>query len=241
MFLGSALTAWKIDILNPSQLEEFNNRFPFLSHNTTLTPQNFVNHDVYKPVFPKKNDIVFLGRLSEGDTKNVIPFVRSIPQINKVLCKNNVQDFRFFILGHGVLANQVREILNHEAYKDIPVIFKYEPNPGEILARSKIILSLQKHSNYPSRSLLEGMSCGNVPIVTDVGETRLIAKESFSKFVSPEFTPTELAQSIQSVLSMDEPEFEEKANSIRTFIIENYSIRFQAQYYLDLYELNIKV
>ena len=85
------------------------------------------------------------------------------------------------------------------------------------------------------------MSCGNIPIVTDVGETRLIAKETFSKFVSSEFTPIELAQSIQSVLSMDEPEFEKQVNFIRAFIIENYSIRFQAQYYLDLYELNINI
>ena len=238
LFLGSALTAWKIDILNPNQYEDFKKRFPYFKNKISLTPQNFVNINVYKSRCPKKNDIVFLGRLPKDDTKNVIPFVKAIPYISQFLSQNNIRDFRFFILGHGALEKQVQQILSEDRYAKIPVFFQYEPNPCTILSYSKIILSLQKYSNYPSRSLLEGMSCGNLPIVTDVGETRLIAKENFSKFISPEIKETELASAIFEILNLNCSNFLDKSITVRKFIVENYSINSQARYYLSLYNLN---
>jgi hypothetical protein len=77
-------------------------------------------------------------------------------------------------------------------------------NPHEILLTSKIVLAIQPRNNYPSKSLLEGMVCGNVPIVTDVGTSYKIANSSFSCYLQPRFSKKELAQNIYKILSLNE-------------------------------------
>ena len=52
--------------------------------------------------------------------------------------------------------------------------------PYEVLAQTKIFLSLQKTNNYPSQSLLEAMASGCAIIATDVGETRRLLDETRS-------------------------------------------------------------
>jgi glycosyltransferase involved in cell wall biosynthesis len=51
-------------------------------------------------------------------------------------------------------------------------------NPFELMARSKIFLSLQKRNNYPSQSTLEAMASGCAIVATDVGETRKFLDEA---------------------------------------------------------------
>ncbi|MCZ4328557.1 glycosyltransferase family 4 protein [Castellaniella denitrificans] len=59
-------------------------------------------------------------------------------------------------------------------------------NPFEVLARSKIFLSLQDKENYPSQALLEAMASGCAVIATDVGETRRLLDESCAILIRPD-------------------------------------------------------
>lgn len=59
-------------------------------------------------------------------------------------------------------------------------------NPRPMMSRSKIYLSLQDISNYPSQSLLEAMAQGCAVIATDVGDTRKLLDDSCAILVEPE-------------------------------------------------------
>jgi GalNAc-alpha-(1->4)-GalNAc-alpha-(1->3)-diNAcBac-PP-undecaprenol alpha-1,4-N-acetyl-D-galactosaminyltransferase len=63
-------------------------------------------------------------------------------------------------------------------------IFFRTGDTSKILKKSKIFVSLQQHENYPSQSLIEAIATKNIIIATDVGDTRKIVKEKYSKLIS---------------------------------------------------------
>ncbi|GAA0772365.1 glycosyltransferase family 4 protein [Castellaniella ginsengisoli] len=71
-------------------------------------------------------------------------------------------------------------------------------DPFDVLARSKIFLSLQDKENYPSQALLEAMASGCAVIATDVGETRRLLDESCAILIKPDASA--LASSIKYLL-----------------------------------------
>lgn len=229
--------AWKIDVLSPVARDQIK-KIPFVnSKKVFLTPGSFVDVNIYCPSKAKKNWLVFLGRFNYYDNKNVIRFVKSIPYMFNYFRKNGIKDVKFFILGFGVKEEEVKAVLRSSEYHSIPIECYFESNPQGILSKSKVFFSLQKDSNYPSKSLLEALSCGNLSVVTDVGETRSIAKESFAFFVNAHFAEEDLAVCALRILKMKETEFWMRVDESINFIKENFSIEKMEEYYLRLYEI----
>jgi len=99
-----------------------------------------------------------------------------------------------------------------------------------------VFFSLQMRNNYPSKSLLEGIAAGNIPLVTDVGTTRLIARPEFSYYVPENFSADDIAGELLQILSLDETTLQEKMTAARTFISNNFTIQTSAAYYINLYK-----
>ena len=229
--------AWKIDVLSQYAQQQIK-RLPFVKSNkVVLTPGSFVDTKIYQPNKTKKNWLVFLGRFDSYGHKNVVKFVKSIPYIFEYLRENGIEDVKFFILGYGYREKDVRNLLQTSKYQNIPIKCYYELNPQEVLSQSKVFYSLQKVSNYPSKSLLEALSCGNLCIVTDVGDSQLIAKEPFAFFVNEQFKEQDLAKCTLLILKMDMKDFWSRVNKSLDFINKHYEIEKVAEYYLKLYEL----
>ncbi len=240
IYLG-ILQASKTDILDPKVYENLKNKFFFKRKRIFQTPSSYVDCDFYSgvPFEEKKNWLVFLGLLSEE--KQVFKLIEYIPYISHVLKQNKIANPEFFILGRYTKDNP-RNILMQsriEKYQSegIKIQAYFESNPQNILKNSKVFFSLQKNNNYPSKSLLEAMSCGNIPIVTDVGNSRLIANESFAFFVEKNFSAKDLAEKCLKILTLSPDQFENKVSNARELVKQNFSREYLANYYLEMYDI----
>jgi glycosyltransferase involved in cell wall biosynthesis len=232
---SSFLKARRSDILDPGIYKKMKRKFPFKKHAFNLTPNSVVNVEEYKANFEQKeNWIVFLGRFV--DHKQIIEFVRAIPAIHRKLKEGKIEGVKFYLLGSGEKEEEVKRILSEDEYKGIDIFSGFVYDPQTILERSKIILSIQLYNNYPSRSLLEAMAAGNMPVVTDVGNTELIAKKEFSAYVKRNFSPAEIAGAIHGLLSGPDNEQLEKMKKARQFVAENCRMENMAAYFYSLYE-----
>jgi len=231
-FYLSSITAKYIDVLNPKVYEGLRNE-NFHTSKLKLTVGSMVDTNIASK--SEKNDnVVFLGRFEKNDIKNSFTFVKLLPKINKILLENN-KKVKFYILGKGPLEAVMTELLAGEEYKDIDVECYFEKKPLEVLSKSKVFLSLQKYENYPSRSLLEAIACGMLPIVTDVGESRLFGNDEIIRYVTEPLLHEELAKNILEILEMDKLVFAEANNVLKTFVEQKHSIKAHVDYYLSLY------
>jgi glycosyltransferase involved in cell wall biosynthesis len=232
--LGAFARADKLDILDPL-IYAFARKFFFYKKDRIFqTSNSYVDTIRYHPQHPKKNWIIFLGRFVP--VKQVLRYVESIPVIHQKLIEVGIKDHVFYLLGYGALEEEIRAKLKGSDFKNVPVNVLKTDQPEAILKDSKIILSLQKGNNYPSKSLLEGLAAGNLPVVTSVGTTELIAPRHFSEYVPESFSSAEIAEAISKTLLLDDDKFIELSRLARDFVLNNYSIGKMADYYLNFYK-----
>jgi glycosyltransferase involved in cell wall biosynthesis len=234
--LMAVLYSHKTDVLDPG-IYRFVKRLFFLKgKSVTQTPGSFCNTDIFKPVkaVDKQNWIVFTGRLEP--VKQIINFVKAIPAIYEAI-NGKEKGFKFYIIGWGSLKTSIDDILKTDAYRDIPVIFEYMENVHEVMNRAKYFVSLQLHNNYPSKSLIEAMSAGAIPVVTDTGQTRWLVKDEFGFFVKEHFTTADLAKTFDRITRLPDADLEKRSQRARTFVLENYSINNSISYFIRLYHM----
>ncbi|MGE0090011.1 MAG: glycosyltransferase [Bacteroidales bacterium] len=143
-----------------------------------LANTSFIDDINFNPAPFKKNKIIFSGRLEA--IKN--PFL-AIEIAEKLRAKNC--DFELKILGDGPLKQVLQEIIDKKQLNGY-VQIKYLNNIHDELNDALIYLSLQKENNFPSQALIEAMFSGCIPIVTNVGESKLMIKNEFGYLVNPD-------------------------------------------------------
>jgi glycosyltransferase involved in cell wall biosynthesis len=234
--LTSILFSGSCDILDDRVYKKLQKFFFWKKRNLHKTTNSFCDTELYKPVAlgQKKDQVVFLGRYAP--VKQVTELMEAIPLIHAELKKNYDLDVHFYILGHGELAQNLLIMKENDAFKNIKVEVYYEKFPYRVLNESKVFLSLQLHNNYPSRSLLEAMAAGNIPLVTDNGDTRSIAKPEFSYYVPEKFTAAQLAEQLVQIFAMDDNDFDRKAMLARNSVLEGHTLEKMKLYYHKLYE-----
>jgi len=232
MHIFGVLFSNYVDVLDPTIFKTAKKWRFFDNSKISFTSCSFCNTDHYKPEV-KENWVVFLGRFFQ--LKQVIPFVHAIPGICKKCKELKIEDVRFFILGHGEQEQEITELLQQPSYNSIPITFGFDGEPHKILNKSKVFLSLQKKNNYPSRSLIEAFSAGNVAVVTDNGETRWLAKPEFSFYVKENFNQKELIAAITEALVLSDVDFNEKSILARNFVLQNHNMEKMLSYFQSCY------
>lgn len=242
--LRAQLLAWLnfigadyVDILDPKVASQVKKVLKTKADRISQTRNSFVDTSAFQPVpiEEKKNWLVFLGRFI--DVKQVIPFAQAIPAMHRLLTENHdLKGLKFFLLGHGAQEEKIRDIVNTASFKDIDIVIGFEPDPVRFLKYAKVFFSLQKNTNYPSKSLLEAMACHNIPLVTDVGTTRKIAHPDFSFYVPEDFTSDDLAKKTGEIFSLPASELEKKMKKARAFVQERFTLEKMAAYYLEIYQ-----
>lgn len=200
-----------------------------------MTPGSFVDTTIFKPSdnYQKENWFVFLGRFFY--VKQVIQLLNVLPDVCRKLDAGG-HTYKFIFLGDGQLQPEMKKIILSPEFKGLPIEINWSNKPEEILAKSKVFFSLQMRNNYPSKSLLEGVAAGNIPLVTDVGTTRMIAKPAFSYYVPENFSANDIAGRLLDILALDETALQSKMKEAREFISNNFTIKTSAAYYTDLYK-----
>jgi glycosyltransferase involved in cell wall biosynthesis len=229
---AGVLRARRIDVLDPRVHQGLIRRFVHKRGAFSLTPNSFVDLDAYQPG-PKSNLLAFCGIFTEE--KQAFRLLDVLPEVDARLAQRGIRERAWVFLGYDVPPGDL--VARAEALRSkADVRAYYAPNPQQVLARAKVFFSLQRANNYPSKSLLEAMACGCLPIVTDVGESRRIAPESIAAYVPRDFTADDIARQALAILSMDEASREAKVEAARAMLAERFSIGSMARYFVGLYE-----
>src|SRR5690606_33081397 len=110
-------------------------------------------------------------------------------------------------------------------------------HPQEILQKSKVFFSVQKYSNYPSKSLLEAIACGTIPIVTNNDDVEYITHPDFTYLINEKLDHNEFVPNILEILNLNQKTYDGKVNSGRNFIEKNFSLHNNVKYFKDFLEL----
>lgn len=231
------LSSWfanAVDVLDPGVFKKIRSLF-FWKKTILQTSNSFCDTNLFKPLpYNEKNDwIVFLGRFDS--VKQVLEITEALPEIYESLQAMGKHNVKFFLLGYGELEEKIKALVSAPRYDPIPIVIGFEKAPHKILNASKIFLSLQLYNNYPSKSLLEAMAAGNIPVVTDVGHTRWLAKPGFSYYMPERFTKQNLANTVRNIFAMDDNEWKQKMAAAREAVLNDHSIEKMKQYYLKIY------
>ncbi|MCK4257774.1 MAG: glycosyltransferase family 4 protein [Halanaerobiales bacterium] len=191
------------------------------------TPCSFTDYDKFSPS-DKKDIIVFSGRLIRD--KNPLLYLETINEIVNVRKFSKALSWKYYIFGDGPLKNDLESYVTKKNLSDLIVFDKGDTS--RVLKKSKIFVSLQQHENYPSQSLLEAIGTKNAIIATDVGDTRKIVNEKYSKLIKP--NKTCLADAIINLIE-NERELDTKAEKAMNETIKNHNIKRFLEYLIDLW------
>lgn len=236
LFVGvwfGLISADVIDVLNPDVLKRLR-RIPGIKKKIEITDGGtFIDSRIYKPS-RKLDEVVFLGRLEAG--KQALRLVRCLPELFSKLANGGFPEVKFKIIGDGDQSREIADELSKPSYEDIPVQTGYSDNPSEILSSASIFLSLQRTSNYPSRSLAEGLASGAFPVVTDAGDTDIFLEgcPHFS-YVPIDFSPIDLFHAIANFLGNTKEEKFKISKENAAYASARFTIDRQARYFLNLY------
>lgn len=192
------------------------------------TPCSFTDYNRFTSS-KKENIIVFAGRLIEE--KNPSLFLEAINKVVNIKKNSAALSCKFYIIGNGPLKSMLQKYVFNNNLSNYVVFC--EGDTANVLARSKIFVSLQQYENYPSQSLLEAIACKNLIIATDVGDTKKIVKEKFAKLIEPNVDS--LADAMVELLE-DEDEQNLKVEKLLNDIKVNHNIDRFINYLLDLWE-----
>lgn len=232
--IGGAAFADRVDVLDPGLTGQLQQLLPWKREAIENTPGSQVDLEAYRPLpfEEKENTLVFCGLLSRA--KNADRLLEALPELHAGLEREGLKNLRYVFLGRDT-----EELRFYERVKvakaALPVEAWFEPNPARVLERAKVFFSVQPITNYPSKSLLEAMACGALPVVTDVGESRRIAQPEFAKFIRGDFGGADLISPCVELLRLPRAPFELMVERARRFVSERFSLEASARYYTSLY------
>jgi glycosyltransferase involved in cell wall biosynthesis len=233
--LGGVAFSDVTDILDPLIFKQMRRIFFFKRHKFFRTTNSFCDVNLFQPLpFEQKKDwLVFLGRFEP--MKQVKQLLEMMPSVYEAIRTSAVNDLHFYLFGHGAQEAELRDMLKEERYRGLPITIGFNSRPYEVLAQSKVFFSLQLHNNYPSRSLIEAMAAGNIPLVTDVGQTRWLAKPEFSYYVPEHFVVADMVKAVNKIFSEDAGVLARKSAEARQFVLDEHTVEKMADYYKGLY------
>ena len=227
----SFILANKIDFLN-EHIYIYYKKF-FTKNKISLTKGMSYTDPSKFNINVKNNDIIYLGRFVIE--KGILDFVKSLNYLDMQSIKSKLPCIKILIIGFGELENKIKNIIKNNDYKNIDISIFYSNNPSVYLSQSKIFLSLQKYSNYPSKSLSEAMLSGCIPIITDTPDSNKMINQKDSFFINKNICHKELVKNIIDILKIPSAKFLEQSKEIRNIAKVNFSKKNQLDYFFNLY------
>ncbi|KAF0590541.1 MAG: glycosyltransferase, family 1 [Candidatus Campylobacter infans] len=159
--------------------------------------------------FNKENLIIFVGRLE--DIKGCDIFLNAL----KIA---DLKDFRVEILGDGSQKNELESLA-----KNLNINVKFLGSIKEIqnfYKRAKIIVSSSKSEGLPN-VLIESIFYKCLRVATPTNGAKELINDGVDGFLSKDFSPNELAKSIQKAINCDEKISQNAYKNIANFKLEN--------------------
>lgn len=219
LFYRFAKYASRVDCLYPSRVRRMKELIGDVK--CTATPIPFTNFEIFFPK-EKSNIIAFLSRM--------VPIkhpIEAVAAINKISEDVRKRKYKLIIGGAGPLFEEVKKYIADNKLEDIVEAPGYI-NSADLLPKTKIFLSLQDFTNYPSQSLIEAISCGCWCIASNLGETNILVKKEFGELVNLEIDS--IANAILRAMDMDDKFINEEL----VFAKRSFDIANSAKYYSNI-------
>lgn len=213
-----------VDLLYPAGID-FVSRY-VKKGRLSITPGTFTDLTLFKP--QKKNKTIVYAAARLEDTKDPILFIESVNE-----CADTIRtaEYRVILLGEGKYEEYLHNYVKDHELTDIVKLAGYD-NTSKYMPTASVFFSTQKLENYPSQSLAEAAASGCYLIITDVGDSRRCADDSFAAFVKA--NKEELAQALVRYIGYSDQEKEAIVLKARTFAETHYSIEESKKYYSEL-------
>lgn len=194
--------------------------------------------------FPFSSEMMTTYAEAEVDKTESITFIGSLtPQKNPMLAvlgfgeyieRYHSSEAQLEIFGKGKQKAELLRLadeVNKKAGRQAVNIHEKDHNRYELLRKSKIFLSLQDYTNYPSQSLMEAMMLGNSIIATDFGDTNFMVLPENGNVLIAEKNPELVAEAIHQILNQKQDFNRQNAD----FIAQNHSIERFTAYLKNMY------
>lgn len=195
-----------LSVLSKQDFEYFN----FVKNKAIIyNPFAFYKEFSEQENFNKENLIIFVGRLE--DIKGCDIFLNAL----KIA---DLKDFRVEILGDGSQKNELESLA-----KNLNINVKFLGSIKEIqnfYKRAKIIVSSSKSEGLPN-VLIESIFYKCLRVATPTNGAKELINDGVDGFLSKDFSPNELAKSIQKAISCDEKISQNAYKNIANFKLEN--------------------
>ncbi len=180
----------------------------------------------------KEIDLLFIGNLSE--LKGPDRFVLIIKEII-----NQFPDIKSFIIGDGPLIEQTKQMIEvFELKKNIELI-GYTEETEVFFKRSKILV-MPSRSEGLATAMIEAMSCGCVPVVSDVGCMNEAARHGETALLVKNYQDIDgFVKQISSILTNEKLREQISENAIR-LIQKDYTTKAQAEIFKNIIKTKLE-
>lgn len=179
---------------------------------------------------PRDIDILFVGYFTElKGPDRVLEVVRRL--------KSDIPGLRAVFLGEGEMLGQIRGDIKQNGLGENVILQGYVPDTEKWFQRSKILL-MPSRTEGLSTAMLEAMSCGCVPVVSNVGNMTDAAWHEKNAMVVDDYLDIDgFYRSSQALL--ERPEQRERLSVCgKKLVYSTYSVEAQAQVFNSMVEIS---
>lgn len=227
--------ACKVDVLSPTVYYELQQKLSsVLVDKISLTPQGtYVNPHVYHVAENKRCEVIFLSRLEEQ--KGITDWLELLPDVwSRMKSCSWAEAVNFLICGDGSLGEMTARRTAELRSDGIPVSFLGMVSPVDVFAEARVVLSLQRQTNFPSRVVGEALLSGCSVVIRDNGDSRQFGNMEGIVYVPDPLESNTLFNVLKPMLSNTPKEVYENANNIRIEAVRIYSSSASVDYFLAI-------
>ena len=166
---------------------------------------------------------------------NVRPF-KGLPYLMQATheIKNN-PSLHFLFIGNGYEDPSIQKLMEQSPYRDRMHLLGYRKDSLSILAMSDGLVLSSTHGESLTKSVIEAMSLGLAPIITDIEGNKGVVIDDDSGWVVPAKDPPSLANAIDDFASHP-LERKRRGENARRHIAKHFHIENTVEEYLKMYE-----
>ena len=166
---------------------------------------------------------------------NVRPF-KGLPYLMQATheIKNN-PSLHFLFIGNGYEDPSIQKLMEQSPFRDRMHLLGFRKDSLSILAMSDGLVLSSTHGESLTKSVIEAMSLGLAPIITDIEGNKGVVIDGDSGWVVPAKDPTSLANAIDDFASHP-LERKRRGENARRHIAKHFHIENTVEEYLKMYE-----
>lgn len=182
--------------------------------------------DISEPVVRSEREfktIITVARFERQ--KDYLTAIRAMAELKQMR-----NDFRFTIIGHGVLEHQIRDWVKLHGIEDLTTIHVAPDNVQEILKEADIYISTSLFEGT-SNSIMEALNWSIPVVATDVGDNRYLVEDGKNGFLTHVGDSNAVADRLAFLLENDEQRcvMGRYGNRIlHRYSVENFEDRYES-------------